>query len=48
MAILWLLLTITVLSVFGILAVLAGADSRTGVDGDGYLGRRRHQPDGWW
>ena len=48
MALVWLLVAVVALSAFGILAVVAGADTRSGADGEGFLGRRTHQPDTWW
>ena len=48
MDVVWVLVMIAVLCAFGLVAAVAGADTRSGVDGDGALGRRRHGAETWW
>jgi hypothetical protein len=42
------LVILAVFTAFGILTFVAGADSRSGVDGESCMGRRRHVPETWW
>lgn len=48
MAVLWLVVGTAVTAGCGVLALVAGTDSRPVSDGDGGAGRRRHTPESWW
>lgn len=48
MALVFLLLVLVALSAYGWFTFVAGADTRSGVDGVSYFGRRTHSDDPWW
>ena len=48
MAIAWLMIGMAAASAFGLLTLIAGTDTRPGVDGDGFHGRGPHRADTWW
>ena len=48
MAIAWLIIGMAAASAFGLLTLIAGADTRTGFDGDGLRGHPAHRTDTWW
>ena len=48
MALVTLVTALVALSIYGWFTFVAGADSRSGVDGDGVFGRRSHREESWW
>ena len=48
MALATLLCVLVALSAYGWLTFVAGADTRSGVDGENVFGRRTHREESWW